>query len=399
MKVVVGVSGSIAAYKAADVVRRFRERGDEVRVVFTRSAGKFAAPLTFSVLSGNPVFEDMFTPSAAVEHVALAEWADLLVIAPATAEILAKLARGFADDFLSTFALSHAGPILLAPAMETAMWKHPAVAENVEILARRGVRFVGPASGALASGKQGEGRMAEPEEIVEAAVFGGDAARDLAGRRVLVTAGPTREAIDAVRFVSNRSSGKMGHALAERARARGAEVVLLTGARDRPAPAGVAVERFESAGDLRRQLDERFPSCDILVMAAAVADFIPEKVGRRLHRSEGPRSVALTPGEDLLAGLRERKGERIVVAFAAEAGDGQEERARRKMADKGADWIVVNDVGREGVGFDADDNEVVLLSSTGKRVEISRRPKKEVADRIWDAVSSTASWKTIAPRT
>lgn len=395
MKVVVGVSGSIAAYKAAEVVRRFRERGDDVRVVFTRSAGKFVAPLTFSVLSGHPVLDDMFAPSSAVEHVALAEWADLLVVAPATAEVIAKLARGFADDFLSTYALSHGGPVLLAPAMETAMWRHPAVSENVEILARRGVRFVGPAIGPLASGREGEGRMAAPEEVVEAAVFRGDAGRDLDGLRVLVTAGPTREAIDTVRFVSNRSSGKMGHALAERARARGAEVVLLTGAADRPVPPGVTAERFESAADLKRLLEARFAACDVLVMAAAVADFIPERVGRRLHRSEGPRSIALSPGEDLLARLGERKGPRVIVAFAAESGDGQEERARRKMTDKSADWIVINDVGREGIGFDADDNEVVLLSSAGQRIEVSRRPKKEIADRIWDAVSSTLSWRTV----
>jgi len=274
------------------------------------------------------------------------------------------------------------------------MWEHPAVVENVRILRERGARFVGPASGFLASGRQGTGRMAEPEEIVEAAVFRGSAA-DLSGLRVLVTAGPTREAIDSIRFVSNRSSGKMGHALAERARARGAEVTLLTGAADRPIPPGVSAERFESAADLRRLLEDRFDACDVLVMAAAVADFIPERVGRRLHRSEGPRSVALSPGDDLLASIAARKGARVVVAFAAESGDGQEERARRKMAEKGADWIVVNDVGRPDIGFDADDNEAVLISSSGQRAEISRRPKKEVADKIWDAVSSTLSWRAI----
>jgi phosphopantothenoylcysteine decarboxylase/phosphopantothenate--cysteine ligase len=394
LKIVLGVSGSIAAYKAAEIVRRFRDRGDEVRVVFTRSAEKFVAPLTFSVLSGNPVLSDMFAPSSAVEHVALSGWADLLLVAPATADILARLARGFADDFLSTYALGHRGPIVLAPAMESSMWEHPAVAENVRILRERGARIVGPGTGFLASGREGTGRMAEPDEIVEASVFRASGG-DLAGLRVLVTAGPTREAIDAVRFVSNRSSGKMGHALAERARARGAEVVLLTGAPDRPIPAGVAAERFESAGDLRRLLDARFEGCDVLVMAAAVADFIPERVGRRLHRSDGARSVALTPGDDLLASIAARKGPRLVVAFAAESGDGREERARRKMADKGADWIAVNDVGRDDVGFDADDNEVVLLSAAGQRIEVSRRPKKEVADKIWDAVSSTLSWRAI----
>ena len=394
MKIVLGVSGSIAAYKAAEIVRRFRDRGDEVRVVFTRSAEKFVAPLTFSVLSGNPVLSDMFAPSSAVEHVALSGWADVLLVAPATADILAKLARGFADDFLSTYALGHRGPLLLAPAMESAMWEHPAVVENVAILRQRGARIVGPGSGFLASGREGTGRMAEPDEIVEASVFRSSGG-DLAGLRVLVTAGPTREPIDSVRFVSNRSSGKMGHALAERARSRGADVVLLTGATGRPIPAGVEGERFESASDLRRLLEARFEGCDVLVMAAAVADFVPERVGRRLHRSDGARSVVLSPGDDLLASLAPRKGSRLVVAFAAESGDGQEERARRKMESKGADWIVVNDVGRADVGFDADDNEVLLLSASGQRIEVSRRAKKEVADKIWDAVSSTLSWRAI----
>jgi len=394
MRAVLGVSGSIAAYKAAEIVRRFRDRGDEVRVVFTKTAEKFVAPLTFSVLSGNAVLSDMFAPSAAVEHVSLAGWAELLLVAPASADVIAKLAHGIADDFLSTYALSHSGPVLLAPAMETAMWEHPAVAGNVAALAARGVRFVGPGAGFLASGRSGPGRMAEPEEIVEAAVFGSGGTADLAGRKVLVTAGPTREAIDPVRFVSNRSSGKMGHALAERARARGADVVLLTSS-DRPVPPGIAVERFESAAELKRLLEARFAACDVLMMAAAVADFVPERLARRLHRSDGPRSVSLSPGEDVLAGIAARKGERIVVGFAAESGDGQEERARRKMAEKNADWIVCNDVGREGVGFEADHNEVVLLSAAGQRIEVSRRPKKEVADKIWDAVSSTLAWRTI----
>ncbi|HET7453728.1 MAG TPA: bifunctional phosphopantothenoylcysteine decarboxylase/phosphopantothenate--cysteine ligase CoaBC, partial [Thermoanaerobaculia bacterium] len=326
MKTVLGVTGSIAAYKAAEVVRRLRERGDEVRVVFSRSAEKFVAPLTFSSLSGNSVLADMFAPSSAVEHVALAGWAEMLIVAPASADAIAKLAHGIADDPLTTYALAHSGPILLAPAMETAMWEHPAVAGNVRVLRDRGVRFVGPAAGPLASGRSGTGRMAEPEEIVEAAML--RAVADLAGIRVLVTAGPTREPIDTIRFVSNRSSGKMGHALAERARARGAEVVLLTGT-DRPAPPGVVTARFETAADLKRELDARFAACDVLVMAAAVADFVPERAPRRLHRSDGPRSLSLSPGEDVLAGVAARKGDRIVVAFAAETGDGQEERVRK----------------------------------------------------------------------
>ena len=392
MRIVLGVTGSVAAYKAAEVVRRLRERGDEVRVVFSRTAEKFVAPLTFSALSGSPVLTDLFSPAPGVEHVALSAWAELLLVAPASADAIAKLAHGIADDPLSTYALAHAGPVLLAPAMETAMWEHPAVAANVRALRDRGARFVGPSTGALASGRSGVGRLAEPEEIVEAAVL--RAGADLTGTRVLVTAGPTREPIDPIRFVSNRSSGKMGHALAERARARGAEVVLLTGA-DRPAAPGIEVVRFETAADLKRLLEARFEACDVLVMAAAVADFIPERAPRRIHRSDGPRSLSLSPGEDLLASLAARKGERIVVAFAAEAGDGQEERVRRKLADKRADWIVWNDVGRDGVGFESDENEIVLLSASGQRIDVSRRSKKEIADKIWDAVSSTLTWRTI----
>lgn len=396
MKIVFGVTGGIAAYKSAETVRRFRERGDDVQVVFTRSAAEFIAPLTFSVLSGRPVFTSLFDnkSSPAVDHVELARWADLLLVAPATADTIAKLARGLADDFLSTYHLSHDRPILLAPAMESAMWSHPAVAENVALLTRRGVRLVGPATGPLASGREGLGRMAEPGEIVRAAILLVEGKRDLEGLRVLVTAGPTRERIDPIRFLSNRSSGRMGYALAESARDRGAAVTLLAGPSQLPPPVEMGLRRFESAADLQRLLDEEFEKCDVIVMAAAVSDFVPETVGRRLHRSEGGRSVTLTPGPDLLASLAPRKGSRLVVAFAAEGRDA-EESARRKMREKNADWIVVNDVSRPDIGFDAEDNEVILLSRDGKRIEVPRRPKREIAEKIWDAVSSTLTWKTI----
>ena len=396
MKVVLGITGSIAAYKSGDLVRRFVERGDETQVVLTRTARKFVTPLTLSVLSRRPVHETLFGAAAAVDHVELARWADLLVVAPATAEVLAKLAHGLADDFLSTYALAHHKPLLIAPAMESAMWTHPAVSANVETLRSRGARFVGPNSGFLASGSEGAGRMAEPEEVLQAAVALIEGKHDLEGLRVLVTAGPTRESIDPIRFVSNRSSGKMGLELAEKARARGARVTLLLGGGAAVTPArGLTVRRFETAGDLQALLESEFPSCDVLVMAAAVADFIPERLGRRIHRSEGPRSVSLAPGADLLASIAPKKGSRLVVAFAAESGDGQEERARQKMASKGADWIVWNDVSKPGIGFESDENEVVLLSSSGKRIEVERRSKGEVAEKIWDAVSSTLAWKAI----
>ncbi|MGH9443090.1 MAG: bifunctional phosphopantothenoylcysteine decarboxylase/phosphopantothenate--cysteine ligase CoaBC [Thermoanaerobaculia bacterium] len=402
MKIVLGVTGSIAAYKSGDLVRRFIERGDEVQVVLTRTAREFVAPLALAVLSRRPVHESLFGDHASsVDHVDLARWADVLIVAPATAEVLAKLAHGFADDFLSTYALAHHKPLLIAPAMESAMWAHPAVAANAEVLRSRGARFVGPNSGFLASGGDGPGRMAEPAEVLEAAVSLVEGKHDLEGVRVLVSAGPTREAIDPIRFVSNRSSGRMGFELAEKARARGARVTLLLGGGSVPTSSdarGMTVHRFESSSDLQALLEREFESCDVLVMAAAVADFIPEKLGRRIHRSEGPRSLSLAPGEDLLASLAPRKGNRLVVAFAAESGDGQEERARQKLASKKADWIVWNDVSAPGIGFESPDNEVVLLSSAGKRIEIDRRSKADVAEKIWDAVSSTLSWKTIPER-
>ena len=396
MKIILGVSGSIAAYKSCDLVRRFVERGDEVQVVLTRAAAEFVAPLTLAVLSRRPVHEKLFGAEATVDHVELARWADALVIAPATAEVLAKLAHGFADDFLSTYALAHHKPLLIAPAMESAMWAHPAVVANVEILRARKARFVGPNTGFLASGGEGRGRMAEPVEILEATTDLIEGKHDLEGVRVLVTAGATREAIDPMRFVSNRSSGRMGIELAEKARARGARITLLLGAGPAvPERAGMSIRRFESAAELQSLLESEFEKCDVLVMAAAVADFIPERLGRRLHRSEGPRSLSLAPGKDLLASIASKKGNRLVVAFAAESGEGQEERVRQKLASKNADWIVWNDVSNPGIGFESDDNEVVMISTSGKRVEVSRRSKAEVAEKIWDAVSSTLSWKAI----
>lgn len=387
MRVVVGVCGGIAAYKSADLVRRFRERGDEVAAILTAAGRQFITPLTLSVLAGGPVHESLFDPpfDGRVTHVELAHRTDLFVVAPATADVLSRLASGAADDFLTTFALACTGRMLLAPAMETRMWEHPAVAANVRVLSSRGARFVGPGDGFLASGRSGVGRMAEPEEIVDAAVVWVEGKNDLAGRKVLVTAGPTRERIDPIRFISNRSSGKMGLAMARAARERGAEVTLLAGPGEVTLPPGVRVLRFESASELSRLLAVEFPAHDILAMAAAVADFIPEEFDRRIHRSEGPRSVALRPGEDLLAALAGSKGKRTVIAFAAESG-ASVEGAREKLRVKGADWIAINDISKPGVGFDADDNEMVLLSAGGRSVAISRRPKLEVARAIWDAV-------------
>ena len=387
-RILLGVSGGIAAYKSAEVVRGLVERGAQVRVTMTRGAREFVAPLTFSILSGHPVYLEVFADgnAPAVDHVELADWTDVLAVAPATAHTIAKLANGFADDFLSTYALVHRGPLLVAPAMETRMWEHPATRRNLELLAARGARFVGPATGFLASGREGAGRMAEPDEIVEAAIaLATSARRDLDGLRVLVTAGPTRERLDPVRFVSNRSSGRMGYALAEAARDRGARVTLLSGPSGLPRPEGLRFVSFETSSDLENLLRAEFPDCDVLLMAAAVADFIPQPSPERLHRSEGEKTVRLRPGRDLLAGLAPMRGRQTVVAFAAETDD-LEARGRRKMEAKGADLIVVNDVGRTDVGFDAADNEVLLVAPDEPARQIPRMSKREIADRIWDEV-------------
>jgi len=387
-RILLGVSGGIAAYKSAEVVRGLVERGAQVRVTMTRGAREFVAPLTFSILSGHPVYLEVFADgnAPAVDHVELADWTDVLLVAPATAHTIAKLANGFADDFLSTYALVHRGPLLVAPAMETRMWEHPATRRNLELLAARGARFVGPGTGFLASGREGAGRMTEADEIVESTIaLATSARRDLDGLRVLVTAGPTRERLDPVRFVSNRSSGRMGYALAEAARDRGARVTLLSGPSGLPRPEGLRFVSFETSSDLENLLRAEFPECDVLLMAAAVADFIPDASPEKLHRSEGEKTVRLSPGRDLLAGLASMRGRQTVVAFAAETGD-LETRGRRKMEAKGADLIVVNDVGRTDVGFDAPDNEVLLVAPDEPARQIPKASKREVADRIWDEV-------------
>jgi len=392
-RILLGVSGGIAAYKAVEVLRGLTSRGADVRVAMTRGAREFVAPLTFAVLSKSEVHTEVWgsgnTP--AVDHVELARWCDLLLVAPATAHTLGKFAQGLADDFLSTYFLAHRGPVLVAPAMESAMWDNDAVRANVRTLASRGVRTIGPESGPLASGQSGIGRMAEPDAIVEEAWrIATGAHRDLAGLRLLVTAGPTREPIDPIRFVSNRSSGKMGYALAEAARDRGASVTLASGPTGLPVPEGVRLLRFETADELAAILVREFPECDGLVMAAAVADFIPEASASRLHRDQGEATLRLAPGRDLLASLRPLKRGQTVVAFAAET-ENLEVRGRRKLEAKGADLIVVNDVGREGIGFDTPDNEVLILSCTGGRDLVSRRSKREVAGRILDAVAAARS--------
>lgn len=386
-RVLFGVSGGIAAYKAVEAVRELVRRGAEVRVAMTRGAREFVAPLTFAALSRNEVFTEVWGSgnSPAVDHVEAAQWADVFVVAPASAHTLGKLALGLGDDFVSTAFLAFRGPVLLAPAMETAMWEQPAVAENLARLRARGARTIGPEAGSLASGREGTGRMAEPAAIAgEAWRLATGRRADLSGLRLLVTAGPTREPLDPVRFVSNRSSGRMGFALAEAARDRGARVVLAAGPTGLRPPEGVSVVRFDTADDLHAILVREFPECDGIAMAAAVSDFIPESSPTRLHRAEGARTVRLQPGRDLLASLAPLRRGQTVVAFAAETGD-FESAGRRKMEAKGADLIVVNDVGRTDIGFDAEDNEVLILRRDGGAATVARRSKREIADHIWDA--------------
>lgn len=396
MNVVVGISGGIAAYKGAEVVRLLVKRGAEVRVAMTRTAREFVAPLTYAVLSRHPVFTEVIEEpnKPQVSHVELAAWADLLLVAPATAHLLAKFAQGLADDFLSTYHLAHWGPVVLAPAMETAMWEHPATRENLRRLRERGYHFVGPEEGFLASGAEGIGRLAEPAVIVESAFRLVSSRRDLAGLRVLVTAGPSREPVDPVRYIGNRSSGRMGLALAEAAKDRGARVLLLLGPTELAPPMGVEVEHFETAAELKHLLERAFPSANVLVMAAAVADFVPEASGERLHRADGERAVRLRVGEDVLASLRPLKKDQIVAAFAAES-ELDLERARQKMLEKAADLIVVNDVSRPDVGFQAEDNEVTILTQSGERIDVPRQSKRAVADRIWDAVVAERACRTV----
>lgn len=404
-RIVLGVSGGIAAYKACDLVSRLRKRGAQARVVLTKHACEFVPPLTFETLSGNRAYTDAFDRKFEIEHIALAKWADAMVVAPATANALAKMAAGIADDLLSTTLLAVAAPILVAPAMNAAMWRHPATQENVRRLARRGVRFVGPEAGRLACGDDDVGRMSEPEQIVEAleALFAqparAEARRgDLAGRRVLVTAGPTVERIDPVRFITNRSTGKMGYAIAEAAARRGAEVELVSGPVRLDCPEGVSRVMVESSAQLCEAVLSRAAACDAVIQAAAPADFTPASVSETKIKKTGEgMALALKPTTDIAAalGARKRPGQ-VLVAFAAETND-LIENARGKLARKNADLVVANDVTRPGAGFGADTNIVVLVTRDSAR-ELPQMPKAEVADAILDEVAALLEGSQCATR-
>ena len=390
MRIALAVTGCVGAYKAAFLLRLLQQGGADVRVVMTESAQRFVGALTFEALSGHPVVTTMWEPSATgeIRHIALAQSIDLLLVAPATANSIAKFANGICDDFLSTLYVSTTVPVMIAPAMNVEMWRHPATVENLERLRARGVEIVEPGAGYLACGMVGEGRLAEPEEIAARALglLGAPPAADLAGTCVLVTAGPTREPIDPVRFITNRSSGRMGYAIAEAARARGAVVTLVTGPVSIAPPEGVEVVCVETAAEMARETLARAPEAAIVVKSAAVADYRPVRVAdRKIKKAGATMTVELEKTEDVLAALgRAKPDHQVLVGFAAETND-LVENARKKLEAKNADLVVANDVTREGAGFDVDTNVAVLVGRDGAAEELPVMTKRALADRILDA--------------
>ncbi len=387
-KIVLCVTGGIAAYKACDLTSRLKKRGAEVRVVLTAHACAFVPPLTFETLSGNPAYTDAFERKFEIEHVALAKWADAVVVAPATANILAKMAAGIADELVSTTLLAATAPVLVAPAMNAAMWRNPATQANVNALAARGIRFVGPESGFLACGDADVGRMSEPEAIVSALdQLLEPAKRDFEGKTVLVTAGPTVERIDPVRFITNRSTGKMGYAIAEAAAARGARVLLASGPVNLNPPKGVELISVESSKELCAAVLSHADEADIVIQAAAPADFTPETVAdQKIKKTGSDLALRLVPTTDIARelGSRKRPGQ-ILVAFAAET-ERLIENAKRKLEKKNADLVVANDVTRPGAGFGGNTN-IVSLVTRDSAEELPIMPKSGVADAILDRVA------------
>jgi phosphopantothenoylcysteine decarboxylase/phosphopantothenate--cysteine ligase len=394
MRITLGVTGGVAAYKAAELVRLLQKDGFSVQVVMTRGAREFVTPLTFAALSGQKVIIDLFGDSSggeanlesAIEHIAVAQRTDLLLVAPATADILAKFARGIADDFLTTLYLASTAPVVMAPAMNVNMWNHAATQENVEKLRARGVKIVDPDEGYLACGMTGAGRLASQIAIVAAVRDTLKSQRDLDGETVLITAGPTREDLDPVRYITNRSSGKMGYAVAEAAARRGARVILVSGPVDLEVPAGVERVDVRTAKEMHHAVVDRIASASVAILAAAVADYRPvERNTEKIKKSEAALTISLEPTSDILAEVARNKGQRIVVGFAAET-DHVAENARKKLSAKNADLIVANDVTAEGAGFDQDTNIVTLFSRDGRDLALPKLTKSEVAQRILDEV-------------
>jgi phosphopantothenoylcysteine decarboxylase/phosphopantothenate--cysteine ligase len=398
-RVLLGVSGGIAAYKAAYLARRLVESGAEVQALMTASATRFLGPATLAAITGRSVPTDVFDSPEMVVHVHLAHWADVAVVAPATANLMAQLALGLTGDLLTATLLESSRPLVLAPAMHTGMWTNPATQGHVRSLVERGAMLVGPVSGHLAAGDEGMGRMAEPEDILAAVVevLDGGAPgpdRDLAGRRVLVTAGPTHEPIDPVRYLGNRSTGKMGFAIAGEAARRGAEVTLVAGPVSLPDPPGVNVVRVETAEEMRAAVASRAEGTDAVVMAAAVADFRPADVSTsKIKKEGGVPSLSLERTPDILSELGKRKERQVLVGFAAETGgaDALVAEGRRKLAEKNLDLIVVNEVGRPGTGFGSDTNTAAILARSGEDAPLREWTKAALASAICDRVAALLS--------
>jgi phosphopantothenoylcysteine decarboxylase / phosphopantothenate---cysteine ligase len=392
MKIALGVSGGIAAYKAAEIVRLLQDRGVRVQVVMTQAAQEFIRPLTFAALSGEKVITDMFGAGvgehpnidSAVEHIAVAQSIDALLVVPATADVLAKFAQGIASDFLTTLYLATTAPVVVAPAMNVNMWEHPATQANLEILKKRGVTIVAPGTGYLACGMTGPGRLADNEAVVAATLEALGASQELAGETVLITAGPTREKIDPVRYLTNRSSGRMGYALAEAALRRGARVLLVSGPTALTPPGTAEVTRVESAEEMRQAVLKLLPQATIVIKTAAVSDYRAKSAAAQKLKRTGPMTLELEPTADILCEIARHKQSQLIIGFAAETENALEN-ARKKLASKSLDAIVVNDVSREGVGFDSDRNAVTIITQH-EVVEVPETTKWEVAQRVLDQV-------------
>src|ERR1700688_202821 len=391
MRVALGVSGGVAAYKAAELVRKLQQEGIDVQVVMTKSAQEFITPLTFAALTGQKVITEMFgdetagaNVESAIEHIAVAQRIDLLVVAPATANTIAKMAQGIATDFLTTLYLATTAPVVVAPAMNVNMWEHSATQANLEVLKKRGVTIVPPGAGYLACGMTGAGRLAENETIVAATLEALGASQELAGETVLITAGPTREKIDPVRYLTNRSSGRMGYALAEAALRRGARVLLVSGPTALTPPGAAELTRVESAEEMREAVMKLLPQSTIVIKTAAVSDYRAKAISGQKIKRAGPTTLELEPTADILGEIARHKQSQLIIGFAAETENALEN-ARKKLASKSLDAIVVNDVSREGVGFDSDRNAVTIITQH-EVVEVPETTKWEVAQRVLDQI-------------
>jgi phosphopantothenoylcysteine decarboxylase / phosphopantothenate---cysteine ligase len=392
MKIALGVTGGIAAYKSAEIVRLLQERGVRVQVIMTQAAQEFVRPLTFAALSGEKVITGMFSPGeehapnidSAIEHIAVAQSIDALLVAPATADVLAHFAQGIASDFLTTLYLATTAPVVVAPAMNVNMWNHPATQANLQVLRQRGVKIVEPGVGYLACGMTGAGRLAENQAIVAAALEVLGCSQDMSGETVLITAGPTRESIDPVRYLTNRSSGRMGYALAEAALRRGARVLLVSGPTSVTPPAAAEVTRVDSTEEMRDAVLKLLPEASIVIKTAAVSDYHPKASADQKIKRHGPMTLELEATPDILKEISSKKASRIVVGFAAETQNVLEN-ARQKLVAKNLDAVVVNDVSREGIGFDSDRNAVTIITHDDV-IEVPETTKWEVAQRVLDQV-------------